>query len=509
MIETVNLSKSKYCGLWQCPKIAWLRKYKPEQFTPDDALAERMRVGDEIGDLAMGLFGSYVEVTARDGDRLDLAEMLRRTSTEMAKQTPVICEASFSWEGLYCAVDILRREGDGWAIYEVKSSTDPEKKVYLADVAYQTYVLTRCGVRVTGTYLVTLNNEYVFDGTLRMDELFRVTDVTEAALEQLPQVEANIALARDFLAEETEPDLPLSENCKKPYGCGFWNYCTRDLPSPSVFDLYRTAFSKKLGYYKRGLVSYGDLRSEPGITKSIHRMQIDHALTEREAEIDRESIRGFLENLSYPLYFLDFETVMPVIPRYIGTKPYAQIPFQYSLHYIEREGGELKHKEFLAEPGTDPRRPLAERLCEDIPMGVCVTAYNKAFECTRLKELAETFPDLAEHLLDIRGNIVDLLIPFQSGWYYNRAMGGSFSIKSVLPALFPNDPELDYHNLEEIHHGGEAMAAFPAMEHMDPEQLERTRRNLLKYCGLDTYAMVKVWEKLREAAKWRNEVQMY
>ena len=500
MTNTLNFSKSKYCGLWQCPKIAWLRKYKPEQFTQDDSLAERMRVGNEIGDLVKGLFGPYVDVTVRDGEQLDLTEMSRRTTTEIAKQTPVICEAAFSWQGLYCAVDILRREGNGWAIYEVKSSTHPEKDVYLADVAYQTYVLAHCGISVTGIYLVTLNSEYVYDGTLHMDELFRITDVSDQVAVELPQVENNIAIAQDFLSKQTEPDTPLSKSCRSPYNCGFWNYCTRGLPKPSVFDLYRTAFSKKLSYYERGLVSYADLRSEPGITKPIHRMQINHALSEREAEIDRENIRSFLDKLSFPLYFLDFETVQPVIPKYVGTKPYAQIPFQYSLHYIEREGGELQHKEFLAEPGADPRRPLAERLCEDIPMDVCVTAYNKAFECTRLKELAETFPDLAEHLLNIQSHIVDLLVPFQSGWYYNRAMGGSFSIKSVLPALFPDDPELDYHNLEEIHHGGEAMAAFPAMEHMDTQQLERTRRNLLKYCGLDTYAMVKVWEKLREAA---------
>lgn len=132
--------------------------------------------------------------------------------------------------------------------------------------------------------------------------------------------------------------------------------------------------------------------------------------------------------------------MQPVIPKFVGTKPYAQIPFQYSLHYIECEGGELKHKEFLAESGPDPRRALAERLCADIPMNTCVTAYNKAFECTRIRELAALFPDLAEHLLNIRDNIVDLLVPFQSGYYYNRAMGGSFSIKSVLPAIFPMIP---------------------------------------------------------------------
>ena len=178
-----------------------------------------------------------------------------------------------------------------------------------------------------------------------------------------------------------------------------------------------------------------------------------------------------------------------------------QIPFQYSLHYIEHEGGELKHKEFLAESGPDPRRALAERLCEDIPMNVCVTAYNKAFECTRLKELAFEFPDLAEHLLNIRDNIVDLLVPFQSGWYYNRAMGGSFSIKSVLPAIFPDDPSLDYHNLEGVQNGGEAMTIFPQIKDMPPEKQAKARHDLLKYCELDTYAMVKVWEELVRAVE--------
>ena len=131
-------------------------------------------------------------------------------------------------------------------------------------------------------------------------------------------------------------------------------------------------------------------------------------------------------------------------------------------------------------------------------MNVCVTAYNKAFECTRIKELAAAFLDLAEHLLNIRDNIVDLLVPFQSGWYYNRAMGGSFSIKSVLPAIFPDDPALNYHNLEGVHNGGEAMTIFPKIKDMPPEEQAKARYNLLKYCELDTYAMVKVWEKLKE-----------
>ena len=495
------LSKSKYCGLWQCPKIAWLRKYKPEELVIDGSVLARMETGNQVGDLAMGLFGEYLEVTAYNGERLDLSKMIRDTQNAMQQGVSVICEASFDYNGLYCAVDILKKENDGWAIYEVKSSTHDDKQVYIVDVAYQKYVLENCGVKVTGAYLITLNHDYVFDGKLDIHKLFKITDVKDVIVPEENSILANLSIAERLLCSAEEPDIDIHVNCKNPYLCGFWKYCTRHLPSPSVFDLYRMPFKKKIEHYKKGQISYKDLLYDSNITNPKQLRQILHELSEQEPHIDKSGIRDFLSTLSYPIYFLDFETMQPVIPEYVGTRPYAQIPFQYSLHYIEHEGGKLKHKEFLAESGTDPRRAIAERLCADIPMNVCVTAYNKSFECTRLKELAETFPDLAEHLLNIESNIKDLLVPFQSGDYYNRAMGGSFSIKSVLPAIFPDDPELDYHNLEQIHNGGEAMTVFPKIKDMPPDEQKTTRHNLLKYCELDTYAMVKVWEELVRVAK--------
>ena len=168
------------------------------------------------------------------------------------------------------------------------------------------------------------------------------------------------------------------------------------------------------------------------------------------------------------------------------------------MHYIEEEGGPLKHTEHLAYPGKDPRRALAEQLCADIPLNVCTTAYNMGFEKGRIRGLAELYPDLREHLMNIHDNIQDLMIPFQKKWYYCKEMQGSYSIKYVLPALFPDDPELDYHNLDGVHNGGEASEMFAKMATMDAEQLEIGRKQLLKYCGLDTYAMVKVFEKLSE-----------
>ena len=465
----------------------------------------RFEAGNIVGDLAMGLFGDFVEVTTYNGEKLDLPKMIEKTVVEMGKGTDNICEASFSYNGLYCAVDILKKDGDGWAIYEVKSSTKhknddgsytDDKEVYIADIAYQKYVLEHCGVNITGTYLVCINGDYVFDGTLDLQQFFFISDVADEIGPELSIIEHNLAVAEEILTSEEEPDIDLDACCLKPYKCAFWQYCSRNIPEESVFKIYRLKNTKKFEYYHNGWITYRDLLDNAPIKNEKQLRQIEFGLEDKGTYINKAEIATFLQSLSYPLYFLDFETMQPVIPKYVGTKPYAQIPFQYSLHYIEHEGGELKHKEFLAESGTDPRRALAEQLCADIPMNVCVTAYNKAFECTRIKELAEYYPDMAEHLLNIKDNIVDLLVPFQSGWYYNRAMGGSFSIKSVLPAIFPDDPSLNYHNLEGVHNGGEAMTIFPKIKDMSPENQKIARHNLLKYCELDTYAMVKVWEKL-------------
>lgn len=176
----------------------------------------------------------------------------------MQKGTPVICEASFEYNGLYCAVDILKKEADGWAIYEVKSSTKHEnstddKPVYIADVAYQKYVLESCGVKLSGTYLVCLNGDYIFDGTLDIDRLFTISDIAEAVAIEEKNIAGNLSVAERLLNSPDEPDIDLSIGCKNPYLCGFWKYCSRHIPEQSVFDLYRMWFRKKIAFYKKGL----------------------------------------------------------------------------------------------------------------------------------------------------------------------------------------------------------------------------------------------------------------
>jgi hypothetical protein len=504
-----GLSKSRYTLYSQCPKALWLRVFKPEKATVDTSTEARFEAGNVVGDLAMGLFGPYKEVTVQRPDGgLDLAAMIEQTQAEMQQGTDTICEASFTYEGNYCAVDILRKTPDGWAIYEVKSSSFPEfdgqetkLEKYAPDIAYQKWVLTQCGVHVTGTYLVCLNSDYVRQGELDIQQLFVVIDMRELVENELAKVPVRIPMAKQLLTSGDEPDFDLSEHCQKPYPCAFFDYCCRQHGVPdnhqTVFDLYRMPFGKKLAHYQAGRVSFDELRQEPLSDKQ--QMQVECTLGQTE-HIDRKGISEFLDTLTYPLYFLDFETMQQAVPQYDGARPYQQITFQYSLHIKESETAPYDHREFLApNDGSDPRRHLAEQLCRDIPMDVCTLAYNKSFECSRIKELAALYPDLAVHLMNIREHIQDLLVPFQNGYYYVPAMHGSFSIKSVLPALFPDEPSLNYHNLDErCQNGGNAMTLFPLIQHMPPEEAAASREALLRYCELDTWAMVKVWEKLRE-----------
>ena len=316
-----------------------------------------------------------------------------------------------------------------------------------------------CGIKVTGAYLVCLNSNYVRQGAIDLQQLFAVVDMEELVQNDLVKVPQLVSKALQLLQNPNEPNADLSQNCKKPYECAFLEYCKRlhNIPTdrPNVFDLYRIPFSKALQLYQSGSITFPELDA----TELSDKQQVQVMCTLNGTEyIDGNGIRCFLDTLSYPLYFLDFETMNDPIPQYDGTRPYQQIPFQYSLHIKESETAPYIHKEFLApSDGSDSRHALAEQLCHDIPMDACILAYNKQFECERIKDLADAFPNLAYHLMNIRDNIKDLLDPFQKGYYYVPAMGGSFSIKSVLPALFPNDPELDYHKLDQqVQNGNDA-----------------------------------------------------
>lgn len=487
----MNLSKSIYCRAIQCKKMLWLEKNKKEEKTElnNESVLEQ---GNAIHEVARYLFGNHINIEYTE----NLNQMVSDTySTIESYKDIIITEASFNYKNNFCSVDILKKVGDKYEIYEVKSSTEL-KDIYINDASYQYYVLTSLGLNVTKCNIVVINNKYVRNGPLELDKLFIKQDITPDVINLQDTVKENIQEINKYMEQVLEPIDDIDLKCFNPYPCPFFKYCTKHLPKENVFDIASMHTSKKIKLYKEGIYSYPKLLNSTINEKQ--RQQIEYELYEKEDHINKEKIKEFLNTLSYPLYFLDFETYQMPIPLYDGISPYEKIPFQYSLHYIEKEDGKLKHTEFLAEPNTDPRRQLAEKLIKDIPKDTCVLAYNMSFEKSVINKLATTYPDLSDHLMNIHKNIKDLMIPFRNRDYYNKNMHGSYSIKYVLPSLFPSDENLNYHNLELVHNGTEAMDKFKELSNLENEELEYTKERLLKYCELDTYAMVKIYEKLKD-----------
>lgn len=489
----VSLSKSKYCKAVQCNKILWLDKYKKE-YAVDPADPAVLENGTEVGNLAKDLFGSHINI---EYDK-DLSKMVENTKILMDKKPNIITEASFEYDNNFCSVDILKNDIDGLEVYEVKSSTEI-KDIYLDDISYQVYILLQLGYIVKKASIVYINSNYTRCGKLELNKLFKIEDVTKIAFSKQVEIDNKLKEIDKYMEQKEEPVKDIGKYCFSPYICAYWEYCTKDMPKENVFKIHNMRTNKKFDLYYKGKISFEDLIEENLSERYFE--QIDFELNSREPKINKKEIEKFLNKLYYPIYFLDFETYQQSIPKYDGIRPYMQIPFQYSLHYIEKENGELKHKEFLAEAGKDERRKLAERLIQDIPENACVLAYNMKFEKMVIKELAENYKDLSEKLLNIRGNIQDLMEPFHDRNYYTKEMQGSFSIKLVLPALFPDNPELDYHNLSVVHNGGEAMSTFANLDKYPKDEQEKIRKGLLEYCKLDTLAMVKIWKKLKEVGE--------
>lgn len=487
-----ELTKSKYCKGLQCAKMLWLDEHHPElgEVAFNQSVLDN---GTKVGELARSYFGKC-ELVNFDANK---TVMVEKTRTLM-EDADNIAEASFFVDSLFCAVDILHRNGDGWDIVEVKSSTEIAD-VYLDDVAFQYYVLRMCGVQVKDVYILHIDNTYVRGEQLELDGLFVLENCTDFAIKKFNEIKNDnrLDLMKQYMCMAVEPEKDIDLCCDKPYPCSYKKYCSKHIPEYSVFNLARMKAEKKYELYHSGIITYQDLLNNPEKINANQKRQVESVVYNKNDEYNIEEIKSFLATLTYPIYHLDFETFQQAVPEFVGCRPYEQIPFQYSLH-IECEDGRIEHLEFLAKEGEDPRRALAEQLIKDIPMGVCSAAYNMSFEKTVLKHLAEEFPDLSKHLMDIHDNMHDLMVPFQKQYYYSKAMQGSYSIKKVLPALWPGDPELNYHNLEGVHNGAEASASFADMVNHTPEEIVTMRENLLKYCGLDTYAMVKVLRRLKE-----------
>jgi hypothetical protein len=492
--KTAFMSKSRYCNGLQCHKMLWLLDHRKELY--DDTVENKYNLneGNRVGELARQYFKAGIVIPYNP----DFSVMVCQTKELLTHGKAVIAEASFSYNDCFCSVDIFSLSEGYVEIIEVKSSTGL-KDEYLHDLAYQYYVLSGSGLKIRKASIMHIDNKYSRIGGLNLEKLFSITDCTNEIRKMQELTAENIKRMKKIQTHEPVQDIGF--HCNVPHECGFKKYCWKHIPKNSVLDVANLRSSKKFEYYRQGIISFEQVLSGGIPLNEKQSLQVRSEVEKLPPTINRVEICKFLDTLNYPLYLLDFETFKTAIPPFDNARPFVQIPFQYSLHIIEHEGGFPIHKEFLAQEGTDPRSTLAENLCSDIPREVCVVSYNMSFEKGRIAELAELFPDLSDHLMGICDSMRDLMRPFQTHAYYRREFNGSYSIKVILPALYPDDPELDYNNLETIRNAGDAMDAFPYLHEKLPEEIVEIRKALLAYCRLDTFGMVKILEFLYTAKK--------
>jgi hypothetical protein len=494
-----DMTNSKYVDYMECNNRGWLDKNRRNEKLEED-LSENATVqgGLEAGIMARGIFGDY---TLIDDGSID--ELASKTQLAINNHTSVICEATFKYNNNICKVDILKRNDDGsYSIYEVKGVTNPYTtasrktmdRKYIDDIAYQYYVLTNLGINVTSNYLVYLNNEYVYDGHYDLNNLFIIENLTNAILLEFPNVESNIEKINRCINQAEEPEIIFaSKTCKE---CPYNKHCykVKEVPEKnSVLGLYKE--NKKYDYLNQGIKSFEDLRKNGIKLKPFNQRMIDSRLDNLPPFINNNELRYFLNSFKYPLYFFDFETYQNAIPKTICTRPYQPIPFQYSLHIMHEDGG-LEHREYLASNYNEPRLDLIIQKINDLGNTGSIIAYNDSFEKSRIKELARDFPAYYEPLMNMLDRFKDLAQVFEKGYYYQKEISRT-SIKDVLPSLFPNDPCLDYHNLDDVHKGDEASKASVMLPTLDSELAYKLRSSLLKYCCLDTFAMVKIYQFLK------------
>jgi hypothetical protein len=483
------LSKSSYIKGLQCEKHLYLYKYHYKEM---DELSEMQKAifkrGTNVGELAQQLYPGGER--AAQGDPPDYDKALMKTNDLINNGAKVIYEAALMFDQVLSIADIAVRENDNWKIYEVKSSTSISE-TYLNDAALQYYVISNIGIKVKDFSIIYINNQYVRKGKLNLDELFITESVLDMILELQDSVKENVARFKKVLVKKQIPDIDIGEHCYKPYICGFYNYCRKHIPENSVFDFSGMHLSKKYELYREGIISFDDVPKDYSPNKN-NLLQLD-VYKSGKPVIDKNAIKNFLSDLNYPLYFMDFETFQPAVPLFDNSKPYQQIPFQYSVFLKKNKNDNAEHFEFLAEPGIDPRKKFIENLLKITKGKGDVIVYNKAFEITRLEEIARDFPEYADEIEKLIARIKDLMIPFQKKYYYAPEMKGSYSIKAVLPALVL---ELSYDKLE-INDGGLASIAYESLQtETDLMFIAEIKQQLLEYCKLDTFGMVKLLEKL-------------
>jgi hypothetical protein len=445
---TKTISKSSFIRGMKCHKALWLHFNMPdERDETSESQQNIFNTGYNVGALAHDLFPGGID-SSKDQPE-NVGENVAYTKELIAGGQEVIYEAAFSDGETLCYIDILVKEGGKWRAYEVKA-TSKIKDYHILDAAFQYYVITSAGLLLEEMYLVHLNTGYVRRGAIDVQLLFTKNLINDIILPMQPAIPGNLqALQAMLLGIGAMPDIPMGVQCTDPYNCDFMEFCQRDIVV------------------------------EPEVGNP------------RPASRDQQALDDFKVQLEFPLFFFDFETIMPPVPYHDKSRPYQQLPFQYSLHVVRTPEmmKQPEHYYYLGNPPFDPRPALIETLMNQIGTQGSILVWHQSFEISRLRELARDFPQYAMQIDAIFPRIVDLIIPFRRKYLYTPEMNGSASLKSVFPALVH---DLSYDDLA-IQEGGTASQTYLSIyDDPDPESVTKKMNDLLEYCWLDTMSMVRI-----------------
>jgi hypothetical protein len=492
-----NLSKSKLIAYRQCPKRLWLEVHRPKLREESAATQASFQVGFGVGDVARQIYDPNQTGELLDAQR-DGFDFTFRRSMELLSSSKPIFEAGFTANGVLAFADVLLPDNQKgkrvWRMVEVKSSTRV-KDYHLDDAAIQSFVARSAGVPLASIALAHIDSDWVYPGNGDYRGLLKECDLTTEAFARGEEVREWVAAAQAFVAREMEPEIGTGDYCSSPFACGFFDYCQSQEPQAEhpVYWLPSIRANALKEYI--GDNPALDLRDTPDDLLNDLQQRVKNHTLSGETYFDASGAAVSLNVHSLPAFFLDFETIQFAVPIWQGTRPYQQITFQFSLHTLDASG-KLESQAFLDLSGNDPSHAFAESLIAVCGNSGPVFVYNAGFEGARIQELAERYPELATALLTIKERLVDLH-PITKANYYHPSQHGSWSIKAVLPAVAP---DLSYEALEGVQNGGMAMDAYLEAIHPDttPERKAEIEKQLLAYCGLDTFAMVRLWQFLAD-----------
>lgn len=480
------LTKSKVAMFEQCPRRLWLATQRPELAERDPGAEARLANGHEVGALACGLLPTGTMIKAAP----DLSAAIERTGELLAAgHAEPIFGATLAHDGVIVRIDILEPDGaGGWRMAEVRRSISANGH-HLGYLATQLWVARQAELSVSSAAIRHLDRSFVLAREGDFDGLFTDTERMAEAEPVIAERAAVIAAARATLGGP-EPEIAPGHHCQTPFACEFSSHCHAALPEGPEWPVTILPNGGGKRWAALGIDDLLAIDAE-ALTNPLHR-RVREATATGVPYHDPAGARAAMADWAYPRSWLDFETINFTVPRWVGTRPYQQVPFQFSVH-VEQADGRIDHHEFLTLDAADPRRNCAEALLAALPPEGAVIGYKAAFERARIDELAEAFPDLAPRLRVVARRIVDLLPVTHAHWYH-RDQRGSWSIKAVLPTIAS---ELDYASLE-VKDGGAAQEAF--LEAMAPETSAERRRALelaLKaYCARDTEAMIVLARRL-------------